>query len=505
MSNKVTHVYTGNSTWTAPAGVNWVKVLAQQSLRGLRANANGCVDQFNNLYLWGINTNGEIGNGAVVSQSSPVLVLGGLSWSRLLQSYGGVPGAGGCYTGLTLNGTAYSWGNNNNGNLGVGDSVPRSSPVAVLGGYTFQDIAIGGGQNLLGLTPSGDAYAWGANGQGMLGVGDLLPRSSPVLVLGGLKWGSLFATDNYSFGITTAGALYAWGYNGSGALGVGDVVRRSSPVAVLGGLTFKTIALGNQTDSLDFAVGLTTAGAAYAWGVNPKGNLGVGDVTPRSSPVLVLGGLTFASVSIDMAGSVYGLQADGTLYAWGFNSKGQLGVGDVTPRSSPVLVLGGLKFAFVRTANASNGTTGSVIGVTAAGVAYAWGENLKGCLGVGDSTARSSPVLVLGGLTFSDLVFSQERSPGNPVVYGLDTTGKLWSWGANSQGELAVGDTVARSSPVAVIGSKSARLTVTQAPTEVPVIPGTAYAINMTQFISTFGGIPVATGKVDTITLVYDN
>ena len=156
-----------------------------------------------------------------------------------------------------------------------------------------------------------------------------------------------------SYGITTTGQLYTWGNNGFGVLGVGDAINRSSPVLVLGGLTFKSAVISNSS-----SYGITTAGQLYAWGNNANGVLGVGDIVNRSSPVAVLGGLTFKSAVIYSNGSSYGITTAGQLYAWGGNASGRLGVGDLVARSSPVAVLGGL------TSTINNSTTEQVLSVT---------------------------------------------------------------------------------------------------------------------------------------------
>src|ERR1700679_3547443 len=114
----------------------------------------------------------------------------------------------------------YAWGSNNIGQLGLGDTASRSSPVAVLGNFKAQAIAT----NLIGLYAialgeNGNLYAWGNNANGQLGLGDVTPRSSPVAVLGGLKFQSIScgvcsssnAYANNSLALSTTGTAYGWG------------------------------------------------------------------------------------------------------------------------------------------------------------------------------------------------------------------------------------------------------------------------------------------------------
>ncbi len=292
-------------------------------------------------YGWGANSAFLLGTGNSTDFSSPVLVLGGLKWRQL--------SAGGFSMGITSSGDMYSWGSGNTwGQLGQGTvGLPgTSSPVLVIGGKKWRQTTAGFDAGF-GIDDSGDLYSWGHNNKGQLGQGGLLNKSSPVIVLGGLKWVKISsdAAATGVIGITTAGDAYAWGSNARGALGVGDVVARSSPVLVLGGLKWRDISIMN-----DSAVGVTTSGDLYAWGFNSYGQLGLGDVTPRSSPVLVLGGLKWRRAIVCYGNSdayMMGITTTALLYAWGFNLSGQLGVGDVVPRSSPVLVLGGLNYPAV--------------------------------------------------------------------------------------------------------------------------------------------------------------
>lgn len=503
MGNRVVKTYTfagGGGTFTAPGGVKRVKVSAFGRFTPFAADGDnvGMIAQDGVMYCWGGNTNGQAGNGAVAALSAPTAVSTTQIWKKIFK-YGNVQGSGteGNAFAVTSSGILYGWGKQPNGQLGVGSVTPLSVPTIISSGLgatlAVAKVVYGAlGSAVHLLTNDSKIYSLGVNTSGGLGVGDVTPRSSPTLVLGSLVWADLVAgpggADESVLGLTTAGVAYGWGKNSSGQLGVGDVTPRSSPVAVLGGLTFASISgAGNLAASF---YGITSAGVAYAWGANLNGQLGVGDVTPRSSPVAVLGSLTFSKIvaAQDAAGtgfSALGLTTGGLLYAWGINTNGQLGVGDVTPRSSPVAVLGGLTFSdvFVNNDTAAGGAT--VFAVTSAGVAYAWGANANGQLGVGDVVPRSSPVAVLGGIAFATIY------PGSAVqsVYGLSTMGIPYGWGANGLGQLGTADQTPRSSPVLITGSKRSVLINQVAPqiTDIDVVPGTSYTVALNGFLALFG------------------
>lgn len=473
------------NSWTAPSSTTEVRVNAYKKMAGMESKVMGLIDSYSGAYAWGLNTNGQLGVGDVTPRSSPVAVLGGLNF---LRKWGDNSNAV-FNIGLASTGSLYAWGVNTNGGLGLGDVTPRSSPVVVLGGFRYNWAWLKQ-RSAWGAVTSNLVYAWGLNDNGQLGVGDVTPRSSPVAVLGAQRFSKIapIASTGVSVvGMNLDGAAYAWGINNNGQLGVGDVSARSSPVAVLGGITFTDVA-GGGTGGNIYYLGLNTAGAAYAWGDNQNGQLGLGDVASRSSPVVVLGGLTFKQIIPAQDGlSSFGLTSTGVAYAWGLNTQGYLGVGDVVPRSSPVAVAGG--FTFVRLRNFGS----MAYGITADGTMYAWGSNVHGQLGVGDVTSRSSPVAVLGGLKFFD-VFQSGGFNDSLGVFGVTVDGTLYAWGRNTEGTLGLGDVTPRSSPVAVLGGFRADTQETSYSANLTVTPSTAYIVSLNAGISSFGNQSLGAG-----------
>ena len=338
-----------------------------------------------NAYAWGSGDNGRLGDNTTTSSSSPVSVVGGFTdWTQL--------DAGAAHSvGVRANGSAWAWGYNSQGQLGDNNTTSRSSPVSVVGGFTdWTQLSAGGGHSL-GLRANGSAWAWGVNLNGRLGDNTTTSSSSPVSVVGGFTdWTQLSAGGGHSLGLHADGGAWAWGSNYIGQLGDGTSTDRSSPVSVVGGFTDWTQLSAGGGHSL----GLRANGSAWAWGSNFFGELGDNSITARSSPVSVVGGFTdWAQLS---AGGYFslGLRANGSAWAWGFNFVGQLGDGTSTTRRSPVSVVGG----FTDWVELSAGGDHSV-GLRANGTAWAWGTNTSGQLGDGTDTAKSSPVSVIGGFT----------------------------------------------------------------------------------------------------------
>ena len=342
-------------------------------------------------YGWGDNSGNysRLGDGTKTNRSSPVLFASSVvDWTQVSASVFHS-------LGVTSAGVAYGWGRGNNGAIGDNTNNNRSSPVTVVGGITTWTQVSAGQEHSLGLTSAGVAYAWGDNGSGRLGDGTTTTRSSPVSVVGGFSpWSKISAGGTFSHGITSAGVAYGWGAGGYGRLGDNTTAAKSSPVSVVGGLIWSQI-----SDGINYCLGVTTSGVAYGWGIGNFRQLGTNSTSDASSPVSVIGGFTnWSQVSANPGQSTtchsLGLRSSGLAYGWGWNAAGQLGDNTGSYRGSPATFAGGIT-------NWSQVSAGGAhsLGRTTAGIIYGWGNNQEGRLGDNTTTSRSSPVIVVGGIT----------------------------------------------------------------------------------------------------------
>jgi len=391
----------------------------------------------NTLWSWGFGGSGELGLGDVIYRSSPVQVGGGAGWAALGQS-----GVGGQNTlalqdpSLLANSQLFSWGRNDFGQLGLADTVKRSSPVQVGTLATWCNLGFTSVASAA-LKSDGTLWTWGQGSSGRLGLGDIIQRSSPVQVGALMDWSGISvggAGQNHMAGIKINGTLWSWGLNGKGYLGLGDIISRSSPVQVGTLVTWSGVVAGSH-----HSVALKSDGTLWVWGSNANGNLGLGDGVHRSSPVQLGALTTWATVGAG-TGSAFGIKTDGTLWAWGQNSTGYLGLGNVVYRSSPVQV------GTLATWSKISGGRAHVVAVKTDGTLWAWGKNSDfGQLGLGDVVNRSSPVQI-GTLTTWTSV-----SLGYQCTTAIKTDGTLWLWGNNNYGQAGQADAaVPRSSPVQV-------------------------------------------------------
>ena len=287
----------------------------------------------------------------------------------------------------------------------------------------------------------GGLWAWGGNSNGELGDNTTAGKSSPVqTVASGITWKQVSTAKNiHTAGIKTDGTLWTWGNNGQGQLGDNTVAAKSSPVqTVAAGTNWIQVACGNN-----HTIAIKADGTLWAWGSNTNGQVGANDITHRSSPVqTVAGGTNWKLVDGGRYHSA-GIKTDGTLWVWGKNTNGQLGTNDIVHRSSPVqTVAGGTNWKLI----SCGGYNGHTAGIKTDGTLWTWGDNTFGALGDNSTTVRSSPVqTVAAGTNWKQV------SVGSYYTAGIKTDGTLWSWGLNNRGQLGDNSVTDKSSPVQTI------------------------------------------------------
>ena len=364
-------------------------------------------------YCWGANFAGELGNGGVADALIPGPVSGGIQFRRISAGYLHT-----CAV-ATLDGRAWCWGNNDNGELGDATTQMRRLPVAVSSAYPFAEITAGN-YHSCGVTTSRVAYCWGRNSLGEIGNGSTsasyIATQVSSAVAGGLRFTQLTAGNEHTCGLTPTGAAYCWGVNGLGELGDSTTTYRLVPTAVAGGLFFYDLTVGGL-----HTCAVRTGGGVACWGWNHYGQLGDGTTTDRNSPTSIASTLSFAVV-VAGSGHTCAIAAYGITYCWGANESGQLGDGTRTERHTPTLVAG--SYAFWKLAAGQTHTCG----LTIDGAAYCWGN-----FGSGDS---NTPVLVQA----PEPIWTLDAGDRATCARARDND-NVYCWGINLFGQLGNGTT----------------------------------------------------------------
>jgi len=297
--------------------------------------------------------------------------------------------SGSCFSAVTESGELFVCGDNQNGQLGLGDTTNRTYPEEVkMINSTWEQCAISD-KHSLAIKSDGTLWSCGNNSFGQLGLGDTTNRLSHTQVGTGTNWVSVEASayginGGFSLAIKSDGTLWSWGNNSFGQLGLGDTTNRTSPTQVGTGTNWVSVEAG-----VWHSLAIKSDGTLWSWGSNPYGQLGLGDTTNRTSPTQVGTGTNWAILGKILASSSLAIKSDGTLWLWGYNGFGQLGLGDTTKRTSPTQV-----------GTETNWVSGSIgiehsLSVKSDGTLWSWGANSYGQFGDGTTTSSSLPKMIM--------------------------------------------------------------------------------------------------------------
>ncbi|MBU1070514.1 hypothetical protein KJ975_13185 [Myxococcota bacterium] len=275
---------------------------------------------------WGINTNGQLGDSTFTQHTTPVSVVN--MTSSITQITAGM-----YHTCAVKIGAAFCWGRNNFGQVGNDTTTDQKTPVAVYGVVSGVDHLSAGDYHTCLMKTNGGASCWGSNNSGQLGNGTTTSSLRPVNVAGGLTTGEIIAAGgDHTCALTTSGAVYCWGENSSGQLGIGNNIDKTTPTAVSGLLS------GMVGLTAGFAHTCVTVyrGGAKCWGKNNKGQIGNNGLLNQLTPDDVINdfNMSYIAAGVSHTCAIKGNYA----YCWGYNSNGQLGDNTVLDKKIPTMV-----------------------------------------------------------------------------------------------------------------------------------------------------------------------
>ena len=343
-------------------------------------------------------------------------------------------GAGATHTcAVRADGSLWCWGADWAGQLGNGTTADSRIPVRA-GTATWNWASVAAGQyHSCAIRRDASLWCWGSNDQGQLGNGTTDGASTPVQVAGN-DWAMVQAGRSHTCGVRTNGVLSCWGDNAHGGLGNGTQAGSMLPVEVAG-TDWVRVATGDW-----HTCGIKADQTLWCWGANADGELG-NDSTEDSPWPVQIGAANWSNVLVGVgAGGTHtcGVKLDGSLWCWGANAFGQIGIGSTAGSLTPVQV-GSASWADIA------GGTGHTCGIRGDGKLWCWGDNDSGQVGDGTLVNRLVPVRI-PGQAWAGI------SGGAGHTCGRRQDGSLWCWGGNADGELGDGSVASQNSPEQIVG-----------------------------------------------------
>ena len=331
------------------------------------------------LYAWGYNVWGMVGNGTMHDVDSPVKI-------KPLPSVVSVAGNQAVELAVESDGSVWGWGDDDGDTFEPSGKID-TTPVKLTGIPSATAVAVGLGQFYV-LTATGTVWAWGQNGQGELGDGGTTNNNTPEQVPGLSDIVAIASTDSSAYAVRADGAVLAWGAN-TGFIGDGSTSDVLLPI-VIPGLTDIVGVATTQNESDTWV--LHGNGTVSGWGDETADALGDGQITGSQPTPVTIPGLHDIVQLVAGQGTAYALSADGTVLAWGLNGAGEVGNAALVPPAAPVQVIG---LAGVQAVGTTSFAGFAILGD---GTVAGWGANDQDDLGDGSSAVlRSTPVAV-GGL-----------------------------------------------------------------------------------------------------------
>lgn len=348
-----------------------------------------------------------------------------------------IAASGGGQSSLALNsdGSVWSWGLNQHGQLGDGTTNTRPYRVKVTGLSNVKAIA-SGAMHSVAVQNDGTVYAWGANFNGQLGDGTQDDRYLPIRVTGLTNVKAVTAGGSHTVAIKNDGTVWAWGDNNDGQLGNGTTNSSSIPIQI-SGLTnitavsaggFHTLALADDGTVWSWGTGQMGNGAGYTTSLLPEKVSGLSDIVAISS------GFYFSTA----------LKADGTVWTWGENVCGQLGDGTTTDRTVPVQISG------LTNVKAISAGVRHMMAIRQDGTVWIWGNDWTKPTDL--TTSFLGYDLILSPVQVPNLTNVQGIAAGPSSYIVLTADGTILTWGVN-QGTLGDGTGTNRTTPSPVVDS----------------------------------------------------
>jgi uncharacterized repeat protein (TIGR02543 family) len=370
---------------------------------------------------------------------------------------------------ISSNGRVFAWGINNFGQLGDGTTNDKATPIEITSSFSLgaEDkiiyTSLGGTSythntnQSSAISSTGRIFTWGKNDFGQLGDGTTTNRTVPTEITSrfslatGDKIVAVSLGGSHSAVVSSFGRVFSWGQNGSGRLGDGTTTNRTVPTEITSRFN---LAIGDKILSIslgdDHSSAMSSNGRVFTWGANSVGQLGDDTTTQRNIPTEITSrfsltaGDKIVAISLGYINSS-AISSTGRVFTWGNNSSsGRLGDGNTTDRIIPTEITSRFSLAAGDKIVATSLGSSHSSAISSTGRVFTWGVNSVGQLGdntTGSSNNKSIPTEITSrfNLAAGDKIVA--ISVGNGHTSALSSSGRVFNWGSNSSGQLCDGTT----------------------------------------------------------------
>lgn len=383
-------------------------------------NLYWAIDEEGGLWLWGDNSDGEVGNGTTEEQVTPYKITAIDRKVEKIYYFDSNIYA------IDEDGSLWAWGYNKKGQIGNGTNENQLTPYKITTiDKKILEVAYSS-DTVYAIDEEGGLWSWGNNVAGQCGIGNNKNQTTPQKITAiDKKVIQVIAANSNMYAIDEDGAVWSCGGNGDGDLGIGSTTNQNIPQ--------KITAINKKVIKLDIMsyygtiYAIDEEGGLWSWGNNEKGQVGNGSTENQLTPYKIVAIDKKIIETTSSFGTVYALAEEGVLWSWGNNDQGHVGNGNIENQLIPYKIT-----TIDKKINQIHFDNSAAFAIDEEGNLWSWGNN-NGIVGNGTTEEQLTPYKITAIERKIKQVVSDQSN-----VYALDEDGNLWGWGESFEYNLLV-------------------------------------------------------------------